>query len=195
MSEEFVRALCQASTSCYYNKKLQEDLWGMKKARRESLAQCSKGFRALVCMENTLTQQDEHSLMSEGNLQARSTLRLKEQVDASRQVYTTVAALASFFERIEQREEHLGHNNSDAQEKSPDNHDKLRNQGRRSGFNNWNGGNGHNRQQNRGGTRDGGYASGQNYHNSNNSADNKYCMFHRTNTHNTQDYRALHNEN
>lgn len=95
-----------------------------------------------------------------------------------------------FFERIEQGEQRM--HRSGAFEKRNNNHDNNRNHGRRGSSC----GCGSNRQQQgRGGNcgRGGGYnnsSTGSSNSNSGTSS-NKYCSFHRTNTHNTQDCRAL----
>ncbi|GMF26417.1 unnamed protein product [Phytophthora lilii] len=71
MDEEFVRALRKASIVVLpvdYNEKLQEDLWGMKKPRSESLSEYSKRFQALGRMEHMHAQLYENSPMCEDAL-------------------------------------------------------------------------------------------------------------------------------
>ncbi|KAG6579764.1 Retrovirus Polyprotein [Phytophthora cinnamomi] len=109
MDEEFTRALRKASIVVLpvdYSEKLQEELWEIRKPRTESLAEYSKRFRALVRMEHTLARLNENSPMCEDALCRLYKRGLpydwQNKYDASGQVYTTVAALVPFFERIEQ---------------------------------------------------------------------------------------------
>ncbi|POM78688.1 Retrotransposable element [Phytophthora palmivora] len=71
MEEEFWRILYSASkvvlpVDC--SEKLQEELWEIKKVRSESLAKCSKRFRALARMEKTLAKLSENPAMCEDAL-------------------------------------------------------------------------------------------------------------------------------
>lgn len=66
MDEEFTRALQKASVVVLpvdYNEKLREELWKIKKARSESLADYSKCFRALVRIEHTQARLGQTSPM------------------------------------------------------------------------------------------------------------------------------------
>ncbi|GMF17206.1 unnamed protein product [Phytophthora lilii] len=89
IEDDYVRALCTASMVALpvdYNEKLQEDPW--------------------VRMEHTLSHLYENSPMAESALcrlyKHDLPIDWQNKYDASGQVYTTVAALVSFFERIEQ---------------------------------------------------------------------------------------------
>ncbi|GMF29535.1 unnamed protein product [Phytophthora lilii] len=113
----------------------------------------------------------------------------QNKYDASGQVYTTIAALVPFFERIEQGEERQRRGvNHGGHDYRSNNHDNSRSQGRRGNPSNRRNNFSGRRQQNRGGGRGRGNI---NNNSSNNSASNMYCTFHRISTHNTQDCRAL----
>ncbi|KAE8988479.1 hypothetical protein PR001_g22029, partial [Phytophthora rubi] len=137
MDEEFTRALRKASIVVLpadYSEKIQEELWEIKKARSESLTEYSKRFRALVRMENTLARLNENSPMCEDALcrlyKRGLPYEWQNKYDASGQVYSTVAALVPFFERIEQGEQRLHR-----QDKKNNNHESSRGQGHRSSNN------------------------------------------------------------
>ncbi|KAE9288817.1 hypothetical protein PF008_g26039 [Phytophthora fragariae] len=201
MDEEFTRALRKASIAVLpvdYSETIQEELWEMSKSRSETLADYSKRFRALVRQEHTLARLHEASPMCEDALCRLYKRGLpydwQNKYDASGQVFTTVAALVPFFEPIEQGERRLHrHEPQDRRGNQPNS--------RNPSFRGNNRGNGH--QQQRGGSRGRGGRSSRggrggrngNSNSSNSSNNNKYCSFHRTNTHNTQDCRALHHDN
>ncbi|KAG6623058.1 Pol Polyprotein [Phytophthora cinnamomi] len=181
-------------------RKLQEELWEIRKPRTESLAEYSKRFRALVRMEHTLARLNENSPMCEDALCRLYKRGLpydwQNKYDASGQVYTTVAALVPFFERIEQGEQRL--HRAGSQDKGS-RHDNSRGHGRRNNNNNsnstsyrnGNNSNSNNRQQHQRGRNPGRGNGNNNSH----ASSNKYCTFHRTTTHNTADCRALRHDN
>ncbi|KAE9198591.1 hypothetical protein PF004_g19500 [Phytophthora fragariae] len=122
----------------------------------------------------------------------------QNKYDASGQVYTTVAALVPFFERIEQGEQRL--HRAGSQDKGS-RHDNSRGHGRRNNNNNNNStsyrngnnsnSNSNNRQQHQRGRNPGRGNGNNNSH----TSSNKYCTFHRATTHNTADCRALRHDN
>ncbi|KAE9135011.1 hypothetical protein PF010_g2230 [Phytophthora fragariae] len=115
----------------------------------------------------------------------------QNKYDASGQVYSTVAALVPFFERIEQGEQRLHR-----QDKKNNNHESSRGQGHRSSNNYRNRGGNNNSSRGRQPPNRGAHAGrGNNNANSNHTTSNKYCTFHRTTTHNTADCRALRHDN
>ncbi|KAE9340039.1 hypothetical protein PF008_g11279 [Phytophthora fragariae] len=199
MEDEFWHALHAASKVVLpvgYSENLQEELWEIKKSRAESLADCSKRFRALARMEKTLTGLSENSAMGEDALcrlfKRGLSFEWQNKYDASGQVYSTVAALAPFFECIEQGEQrlHRAPSTHGQERRNSNNRSNSRNNWRNNSYNRHNNSHHHsnnNRQQPRGGNRGRGNADG----NGNNSSSDKYCTFHRTTTHNTQDCRAL----
>jgi hypothetical protein len=114
MEDEFWHTLYAASKVVLpvdYSEKLQEELWEIRKSRSESLAEYSKRFRALARMEKTLAGLSENSAMCEDALcrlfKRGLPFEWQNKYDASGQVYSTVAALVPFFERIEQGEQRL----------------------------------------------------------------------------------------
>ncbi|GMF18061.1 unnamed protein product [Phytophthora lilii] len=169
MDEEFVRALRMASIVVLpvdYNEKLQK-----KKI-------CGLYENSPKC-EDALCRLYKRGLPYDW----------QNKYDATGQVYTTIAALVAFFERIEQGKErqrrgvnHGGHDNRS------NNHDNSCSQGRRGNSSNRRNNFSGSRQQNRGGGRGRGSI---NNNSSINSASNMYCTFHRTSTHHIQDCRAL----
>uniref|UniRef100_H3HA67 Reverse transcriptase domain-containing protein n=1 Tax=Phytophthora ramorum TaxID=164328 RepID=H3HA67_PHYRM len=198
MDEEFTRSLRKASIVVLpadYSEKIQEELWEIRKARSESFTEYSKRFRALVRMENTLARLNENSPMCEDALcrlyKRGLPYEWQNKYDASGQVYSTVAALVPFFERIEQGEQRLHR-----QDKKNNNHESSRGQGHRSSNNYRNRGGNNNSSRSRQPPNRGAHAGrGSNNANSKHTTSNKYCTFHRTTTHNTADCRALRHDN
>ncbi|KAF4135747.1 hypothetical protein GN958_ATG15071 [Phytophthora infestans] len=187
MEDEFWRTLYTASKVVLpvdYSEKLKEELWEIKKSRAESLADYSKRFRALARMEKTLDGLSENSAMCEDALcrlfKRGLPFEWQNIYDASGQVYSTVAALVPFFERIEQGEQRLHRSSSTQGQERRNNNSRsnARNNGRHNSYSRHNN---NSRQQPRGGNRGRSNADGT----GNTSNNNKYCTFHRTTTHNT----------
>ncbi|EGZ13617.1 hypothetical protein PHYSODRAFT_316738 [Phytophthora sojae] len=157
MDEEFTRALRKASVVVLptdYSEKLQEELWEIKKARNELLSEYSKRFRALVRMEHTLALLNENSPMCEDALcrlyKRGLPYEWQNKYGASGQIYTTVAALVPFFERIEQGEQRLhrtsGQDKRNYANENPRGHSRRSN-GNRNGSNRNNSSNSNNNRQ------------------------------------------------
>ncbi|KAF4041012.1 hypothetical protein GN244_ATG06781 [Phytophthora infestans] len=190
MDEKLTRAHYKALiVPVDYSEKLQEELWEIHKPRSESL-EYGKRFRVLVRMEHTLARLSENSPMCEdalGQLYNRGLpYEWQNKYAASGHVYSTVAAHVPFFERIEQGEQRLQRSGGPA--KRNGNPHQGRNSGRRSTNNNHRHGNSNNLQQHH---RGGNLGRGCSSYNSSASTSNKYCAFHRTTCHNTQECRAL----
>lgn len=204
MDEEFNRVLHAASIVVMpidYGEKLQEELWEIRKLRNETLSEYSKRFRTLVRMQQTLAELSHTTKMAEEALCRLYKRGLpfdwQNKYDSSGLVYTTVAALVPYFERIEQGELRLHHRQPGASDSTHHNNDNAHGRGRRGNKGNNRSNTGRNNQSNnrQGRQRDSNQHRGNNHSNSQGSGSGKYCTFHRTTTHNTQDCRALQNNN
>ncbi|EGZ28799.1 hypothetical protein PHYSODRAFT_309542 [Phytophthora sojae] len=196
--KEFNSALYKASVVVMpvdYAVKIQEELWEIRKLCSESRADYNKRFRTLVRMEHVVAELHGGTHLAEDALcrlyKRGLPFEWQSKYDSSGQSYLTIATLVPYFERIEQGEQRLQSRNH-----SRDNNSNYRPGG--------------NRGQGRGRGRCGGFGGNNSHQNNsrnqqqrnqhrgnggNNSGGNKYCIFHRTSSHSTQECRVLHGQN
>lgn len=195
---DFTRHLYNASSLVMpvdYGEKIQEELWEIRKLKSETLAEYNKRFRTLVRLQRTHAELSQQAKMTDDALCRLYKRGLpydwQNKYDTSGQVLSSIASLMPYFERIEQGELRLHGRQREQDNKKPPRQDSNRGSGRCGGrgYN----GNNNRRRGNNTNNNNRGRNNRSNSNDTSNSSSNKYCSFHRTNSHSTQECRALQN--